>query len=89
MSTASSTAVMAAPQSIWLRAWEGWKRFAHKLGVFNTRVIMSILYFLVVLPTGLIFKALSDPLQLTEPKDTNWVPLPQHDHNLDTARQQF
>lgn len=89
MSNASENQTPPEPQGFFRRAWEGWKRLAHKIGVFNTRVIMSVLYFLVVLPTGLIFKAFSDPLQLSEPKDSNWVPLPPHTDNLDSARHQF
>ena len=79
----------APPQSILRRAWEGWKKIAHVIGVFNTRVIMSILYFLIVLPFGLVFRLFSDPLQLREPTESNWVAQPQQDHNLDTARNQF
>jgi hypothetical protein len=79
----------AAPPGFFRRLWEGWKRVAHVIGVFNTRVIMTILYFIVVLPMGLVFRLVSDPLQLAEPKETNWVPLPPQDHRLDTVRQQF
>jgi hypothetical protein len=76
-------------QGFWRRAWEGWKRLAHKIGVFNTRVIMSLLYFVIVLPMGLVFRLVSDPLHLKEPKDSNWLPLPHHDHAIEQVRQQF
>src|SRR5262245_20998983 len=78
MTVSSETpAPVAAPQqSLLRRAWEGWKKFAHVIGVFNTRVIMSVLYFIIVLPFGLVFRQFSDPLQLQEPPDSNWVPLP-------------
>ena len=83
---ASST---SEPANLLRRAWEGWKKIAHVIGVFNTRVIMSILYFLIVLPFGLVFRVVSDPLQMKEPAGSNWVALPQHAHNLDTAHDQF
>lgn len=89
MSLPNENPAPAEPQSVWRRAWEGWKRVAHVIGVFNTRVIMSILYFIVVLPMGIVFRMVSDPLQLKEPKDTNWVPLPSDEHKLESARQQF
>lgn len=88
-SAADSQATVAPPQGFWRRLWEGWKRLAHRIGVFNTRVIMSLLYFLIVLPMGLVFRMVSDPLHLEEPKDTNWLPLPHHEHRLDEVRQQF
>jgi hypothetical protein len=28
--------------------WRGWKWFAHKLGVFNTKVLLTITYFIMV-----------------------------------------
>ena len=28
--------------------WSGWKKFAYALGAFNTKVILTILYFLVI-----------------------------------------
>ena len=28
--------------------WRGWKWFAHKLGVFNTKVLLTIMYFIVI-----------------------------------------
>jgi hypothetical protein len=91
MSTVIQAPAAAVPvsQGILRRAWEGWKRFAHVLGVFNTRVIMTVLYFLIVLPVGVIFRMVSDPLQLAEPKETNWVELPPQEHALEEARQQF
>lgn len=89
MSTAGENTVVAEQQNVFRRAWEGWKKIAHVIGVFNTRVIMSILYFIVVLPMGLVFRLVSDPLQLQEPKDSNWVALPADEHKLESARQQF
>jgi hypothetical protein len=75
--------------SLGRRAWEGWKRIAHKIGVFQTRVIMTIFYFLLVLPLGLILRVVRDPLNLKHPEGTNWVPHHQEPHNLETASRQF
>jgi len=89
MSEHRESTAPAQAKSVWRRAYDRWMRIAHVIGVFNTRVIMSLLYFLIVLPMGLVFRMVSDPLQLKEPKDTNWVPLPSPDHKLESARQQF
>jgi len=75
--------------SLGRRVWEGWKRIAHKIGVFQTRVIMTIFYFLLVLPLGLILRVVRDPLNLKHPEGTNWVPHHQEPHNLETASRQF
>jgi len=29
--------------------WRGWKKFAHKLGIFNTYVILTLCYWIVML----------------------------------------
>lgn len=71
------------------RAWEGWKRIAHSIGVFQTRVIMTIFYFLLVLPLGLILRSVRDPLHFKHPEGTNWMPHRQEPHNLETASRQF
>lgn len=28
--------------------WSGWKKFAHALGVFNTKVLLTLMYFVVL-----------------------------------------
>jgi hypothetical protein len=78
----------AAAESVWRRAWEGWKRFAHAFGVFQTRLIMLILYVLVVVPIGIVARLVSDPLHLRQPEKTNWVPLEKRSHSLESAQQQ-
>ncbi len=41
----------------------GWLRMAHALGWFNTRLILSIFYFLVITPVGVVMRAFGrDPL---------------------------
>ncbi len=90
MQASATRDVPAAPaQSLWRRAWEGWKRIAHVIGVFQTRLIMTILFFIIVLPIGLIARAASDPLHLRPRKDGNWVPLQPHPHSIESAHQQF
>ncbi|GAB4238633.1 MAG: hypothetical protein Kow00109_13120 [Acidobacteriota bacterium] len=34
--------------------WEGFRRFAHRLGRFNSLVLLTLVYFLVVTPLGLV-----------------------------------
>lgn len=28
--------------------WEGWKKIAHKLGIINTYILLTVVYFLVI-----------------------------------------
>ncbi len=71
------------------RAYDQWRRGAHAIGVVQTRFIMLTLYLLAVVPTGLLMKLRSDPLQLRRPENTNCRPARHEEHDLDHARRQF
>lgn len=45
-------------------ALERWKVIAHKIGEFQSRLILSVFYFVVFAPFALGLKIFSDPLQL-------------------------
>ena len=53
------TATAAAPGR---SLWDGWRSFARRMGNYQSRMLMSFLYFTVVLPFGLAVTFLSDPL---------------------------
>ncbi len=40
--------------------WNKWKEVAEKIGNFQAGVIFSILYFLIIVPTGLIANLVND-----------------------------
>jgi len=53
-----------------------WMRFAHVMGFVMTRVILTITFFVAVLPTGLIFRLLGKDLlnRKLDPKATSyWI----------------
>jgi len=42
-----------------------WMRFSEFLGVINTRIILTLLYFLIITPLGFLMKIFGkDPLKL-------------------------
>ena len=53
----------------------GWMKFALVLGHFNTRIILTVLFYLVMTPVGLIMRLFRDPLDrsLKEERDTQWI----------------
>jgi hypothetical protein len=64
--------------------WEGWKRLAHRIGNFQARLILTLLYLVVVLPFGLATWLFSDPLRIRKrpegwldhqvsPRDPEWA----------------
>jgi hypothetical protein len=34
--------------------WQGWKRIAHRIGVIQTFIIMTVFYFVIIGPAALI-----------------------------------
>ncbi|HUU29422.1 MAG TPA: SxtJ family membrane protein [archaeon] len=43
----------------------GWMRFAHALGWFNTRLLLTLFFYLILAPTGLLLRVLGKhPLEL-------------------------
>ena len=46
------------------KLWAGWKRFGRRLGDFQARVILTVLYFVVVAPFALLVRFAADPLSL-------------------------
>ena len=53
----------------------GWMKFALVLGHFNTRVILTALFYLVMTPIGFIMRLFRDPLDrsLKEQRETQWI----------------
>ena len=70
--------------------WHKWKPIATRIGNFQARLILSLLYFVIVTPFGLAVRFLSDPLHLKEQeKLTFWHSKDAPEATLEQARRQF
>jgi hypothetical protein len=69
------------------RLWANWKRVARKIGTFQARILLTILYALVVLPFGITVRLLADPLRIKK-RPTAWQERPDSEFDLDWARRQ-
>lgn len=65
--------------------WEYWKKFGRILGKIQTTIILSLIYYLIVTPIGLIKKVFSPKQNL----NTYWLDIPEQKHNLDEAYKQY
>ena len=74
------------------RLWEGWKKVAIKIGRFQTMIIVSLFYLLVISPLGLTFRLFGwDPLDGKKSKqrlDTNWKPVERKENDLASIKRQ-
>jgi hypothetical protein len=53
----------------------GWMALALVLGHVNTRIILTVLYYVVMTPVGLVMRRFRDPLDrsLRDAKDSQWI----------------
>lgn len=73
----------------WKRAWEGWKRIATVIGDFQARVVLSLFYFVVVLPFGVSVRLFADPLAIRRHRQTQWTNFQDRARTLEEAGRQF
>jgi hypothetical protein len=68
-------AALTRPQSL-ARIAAVWSRIGHALGWFNSRVLLSVMFFLVLWPIGLVSRLFgSDPLD-RQKRGSMWTPYP-------------
>ena len=71
--------------------WRGWKKFAHVLGIVNTRVLLTISYFIIMalawLGTRIARADLID--RRMTPKPSFYHPRAPMKPTLETAKRQF
>ena len=67
--------------------WSAWKRLAHKIGNFQARVLLTILYAIVVLPFGLTARIFSDSLKIKH-RPTKWTDHPPEVYDMIWAQKQ-
>lgn len=68
-------------------AW--WMPIAEKIGNFMNRVILSLFYFILVLPFGLGVRLFSDPLQLSKNMQSGWTDFSLRVNTIEDARKQY
>jgi len=72
------------------KIWRAWMRFGHLMGDLVGRVVMTLFYFTILLPFGLIITLFSDPLDYKHKnKPPAWHARTTGDRTLEDARRQF
>jgi len=73
------------------KIWEGWKKVAHAIGVFQTKLILSILYFIVIAIAATISRLLLQDLldRRYKSKKPLWKKREQLEPSLEMAKRQF
>lgn len=82
-------AASAGPLSFLRMAWTRWKKIARAIGVVQTRILMVSVYFIFVVPVGIVMRLKGDPLRLKRPAGSNWAPHHDEEATIEAARRQF
>jgi hypothetical protein len=59
-------------KTLLLLIWERWKRIGKKIGEFQSRVILGVVYFVIVCPFAMIVRWTSDPLAIKPKSPKGW-----------------
>ncbi len=70
------------------RLWGAWRRFAHRLADFQGRVLLTLLYVVLIVPGGLVWRLVADPLRRRRPRTSNWTSRHPVPATMDEARRQ-
>jgi hypothetical protein len=68
--------------------WKKWKAFGRKAGDLLGRLLMTVFYFTLAAPFGLIVRFFGDPLKLKR-RQPRWEPRPKEETDLKRAREAF
>jgi len=70
--------------------WELWKDFSKRMGGFQSRILLSFIFFILIAPFAIIIKIFSDPLNLKiQPRDTHWQERKEPSWSLEDYKRQF
>ena len=72
-------------------AWKKWLKIARVIGNFQGQVILTVFYFILASPFGLIISLFSDPLKMRSPQSagSNFGRWKHEEDDLEAARRQY
>jgi len=70
--------------------WEMWKDFSKRMGGFQSRMLLSFIFFILIAPFALIVKIFSDPLNLKIRKEkSHWKEKKASSSSLEDYKRQY
>ncbi|MFI5088967.1 MAG: hypothetical protein ACHP7P_02775 [Terriglobales bacterium] len=70
------------------RIWAAWKQIAQKIGNFQARVLLTVIYAVLILPFGLAVRLFSDPLRIKRRPEA-WLDHGDDPSTIEWARRQW
>lgn len=70
--------------------WSRWRELSQKAADFQARILLTVFYFTLMLPFGVVFGLLKDPLRIKQrPSGTYWMERKPSSESLADAQRQF
>jgi hypothetical protein len=70
--------------------WGRWKELSQKAADFQARILLTVFYFTLMVPFGLVFGIVKDPLRIKRrPSGTYWLDRKPSSESLADAQRQF
>jgi hypothetical protein len=70
--------------------WHDWKEIAECIGEFQSRWLLTVFYFTLLAPFGLLLRFASDPLEIySKPKQSGWISRRTTDVAIRQGRRQY
>jgi hypothetical protein len=84
------SAVASSEERVLKQLWNKWKAFGQRIADLQARILLTLVYFIIVAPFGLLVRLFSDPLVLKHnPQRSMWFPKHNPEQTLESARRQF
>jgi hypothetical protein len=70
--------------------WSRWRELSQKAADFQARIVLTVFYFTLMLPFGVVFGMLKDPLRIkSRPSGSYWLERKPASETLTDAQRQF
>ncbi len=74
---------------MWSRVWSGWKMVVERVGAFQAKVVLTLLYFVLIAPFALFVKLGRNRLRIGRVATSNWTARTVEPSGLEASRRQF
>lgn len=71
------------------KLYSRWKTIAHHLGIFQSKVILTLFYFILLLPFGIIFSLFKDELGVKTAQKSTWTRKKNQSMSIAELKEQF
>ena len=59
-------------RNIWRSIWKWWIKFIEIFGTVQMVIVLTVMFWILVVPLGLVVRWFEDPLGKRKPTETNW-----------------